>query len=275
MLEESLELARAASRSSLQNAGVTIRPVVDFDAFPEMRALFDGVWQSPPDEPTFTVELLQVLSKLDACVLGAYDGDVLVGANVGMYGPPSENTLYSHVAAVLGSHRGRNVGLALKQYQRVWALERGVTSISWTFDPLVGRNANFNINRLGAMPSEYLINFYGVMNDLINQDDPSDRLLMRWDLLSPAEPVSGFAAAPALSITEDGAPKLLEHPDSEVVSIAVPQDIEALRLSDPALATEWRFAVREALEQRIGAGGCVVGFDTSSGYIVDTRKTAG
>ena len=63
---------------------------------------------------------------------------------------------------------GRSVGFALKLHQRAWALLRGVSEIAWTFDPLVSRNAYFNLVKLAARAGEYLPNFYGAMHDAIN-----------------------------------------------------------------------------------------------------------
>ena len=96
---------------------------------------------------------------------------------------------------------GRHVGFALKLHQRAWALLRGVSEIAWTFDPLVSRNAYFNLVKLGAQPAEYLPNFYGTMLDTINGDDDSDRLLVRWRLRSPH-----VVAAAAASTHRRGSP---------------------------------------------------------------------
>ena len=56
-----------------------------------------------------------------------------------------------------------------------------------------------------------------------------------------------------------------------IVTLAVPHDIEAMRSSDPALATEWRHALRAALGPLMAAGAHITAFDTRSGYAV-TRK---
>src|SRR3712207_7442617 len=62
-----------------------------------------------------------------------------------------------------------------KLHQRAWAIARGVHEVAWTFDPLVARNAWFNLTKLGARATEYLPNFYGPMDDGINGADESDR----------------------------------------------------------------------------------------------------
>ena len=66
------------------------------------------------------------------------------------------------------AQRGANVGFALKQHQRAWALHHGLRKVTWTFDPLVRRNAFFNIQKLARRRADYLENFYGTMNDDIN-----------------------------------------------------------------------------------------------------------
>lgn len=78
---------------------------------------------------------------------------VLVGGSVGFFGAPLGVDLHSHMAGVSAVGRGRNVGYALKFHQRGWASERGIEQITWTFDPLVARNAYFDLGKLGAVPT--------------------------------------------------------------------------------------------------------------------------
>lgn len=64
--------------------------------------------------------------------------------------------LHSHVSGVSADARGRGVGRALKRHQRVWALTPGVGTVTWTFDPLLHRNARFDLAVLGAVADGYL-----------------------------------------------------------------------------------------------------------------------
>jgi predicted GNAT superfamily acetyltransferase len=181
------------------------------------------------------------------------------------------------------------VGFALKLHQRSWALARGVRSIEWTFDPLIRRNAYFNLVKLGARPAEYLPNFYGAMFDAINGTADSDRLLIAWDLRSPlvTDACAGKAAAAcaeaeladgasvALSASSDGWP-VPGTASGRVHLIAVPRDIEGLRVADPACAAAWRTALRGSLEPLLAAGARVTGFDRSyngAGWYVVTTES--
>lgn len=116
-------------------------------------------------------------------VLGAFDGDTMVGFTLALVGlHASTPYLHSHMTGVLASHRDRRVGRMLKLFQREEALSRGIRLVEWTFDPLETRNAHFNFNRLGAISRHYIPNFYGVTSSPLHRGIPTDRLLTEWHL---------------------------------------------------------------------------------------------
>ncbi|GAA4588273.1 hypothetical protein GCM10023194_39480 [Planotetraspora phitsanulokensis] len=249
-----LDLAARDAGRRAEKAGVVIRELQDLD---EAQALIDlllEIW----GRPLITMEFLRALTKAGNYAAGAYDGDRLVGVCIGFHEEPAARTLHSHVAGVAPGMEGRSVGMALKLHQRAWALTRGITTIEWTYDPLVGRNAYFNIVKLGALPVEYLPNFYGAMHDAINGADDSDRLLVRWSLLAPRV-VAACAGTP------------IDRPTGGPSSrrVATPPDIEALRAADSAAAAAWRRGLRAELEPLMASGGRVVDFDLDLGYLVD------
>lgn len=264
-----IDHADEAADAAARRAGVTVREVTDIAGTADVVGLFARIWGRSANPPV-TTELLRAFSKAGNYVAGAFEADRLVGACVAFFHEPAGNALHSHIAGVAGVAAGRGVGLALKLHQRAWALRRDVTDIVWTFDPLVARNAYFNLAKLGARPVEYLPNFYGTMADAINGDEDSDRLLVRWRLRdyaggAPAGVPAGAVAA--LSVADDGSP--LPGPlDAALCLVAVPRDIEALRTADPALARRWRVAVRDVLTTLDGAGARIEGFDARGHYIV-------
>ncbi|MGX7681560.1 hypothetical protein ACSMXN_21970 [Jatrophihabitans sp. DSM 45814] len=188
--------------------------------------------------------------------------------------------MHSHIAGVDPAMRARNIGFALKLHQRAWALVRGISEICWTFDPLVRRNAYFNLVKLAADATEYLPNFYGPMDDAINGGDETDRLLVRWQLDSPAVSAAcegrlrsrspGVEAVDALKAGADGGP-LMGLVSGATIRIAIPADIESLRRTDPKLAAEWRLAVRDVLGGNLGDGGRIAGFDRNGWYLMDRK----
>ncbi len=246
-----------AVAAAARNAGVTVRALTEIDEIRAVVRLLVEVW-GRADNPPVTAELLRAFGKTGNYVAGAYDRQGLVGTCVGFHSDPATRVLHSHIAGVAPGMLGRSIGFALKMHQRAWALQRGVEVIEWTFDPLVARNAYFNLVKLAAQPAEYLTNFYGPMLDVINGADDTDRLLVRWDL-----------ASPAVTAASSGTPRPRRSPRGGSLRVGIPDDIEALRTHDPDKAREWRLRVREQLAPVIAAGGRIVDFDRVSGYLVE------
>jgi predicted GNAT superfamily acetyltransferase len=269
----------------MQGSAVEIRELVEIR---DLRAVFDhidAVWGPNLAHPPLSTEVLRALAKSGNYVVGAFDRDDLVGSCVGFFGPPSTRTLHSHVAAVSSLGRGRGIGFALKVHQRDWALARGVSAITWTFDPLIARNAYFNVSKLAATPEAYLPDFYGEMDDSINRNEPTDRLLMSWKLESPqveaacrgtrigvdAIELRTAGASVALDRAPDGSPRPTAA-SGQTVLVAVPENVERLRVSDPELASAWRRALREVLPPLLSDGARVTAFDRAGWYVL-TRET--
>jgi len=256
--------ATSAAVSAARKANVVIRYLSSRDELEAAVALTSDVWRRVGGEMV-TTELLRAFVKSGNYVGGAYDGNELVGVGIAFHSSPAQRTVHSHIVAVTPAMKGRSVGFALKLHQRAWALSQGISVIEWTFDPLVARNAYFNIAKLAAFPVAYLPNFYGTMPDAINGQDETDRLLTRWMLLDPQVVVaveSGHAAAVDLAFPNR-------------MMVPVPSDIETMRQDDPAEARRWRAEVRDRLDAALSQGAAIVGFDRDQGYIVQTETDTG
>lgn len=271
--------AWSAASGATAAAGVAVHELHTLADLHEVLALYRGIWGDSP----VNLEQLRAQTHAGNYTAGAYRDGILVGACVGFFaaapGRPPGTALHSHVAGVVAGARAGNVGFALKVHQRAWALARGLTEITWTFDPLVRRNAHFNLVKLAARPREYLVDFYGDLPDTVNAGQGSDRLLVAWDLLDPEvvaaaggrQAAAGAAparAAPALAVTPDGTPRPARA-TSGTVLVAVPDDVERLRREQPDLARRWRHAVRDVLGGLMSGGARVVGFANQEGYLVD------
>ena len=104
--------------------------------------------------------------------------------------------------AVAKDYQNKGVGLRLKWAQRERAMKEGRKLIKWTWDPMMARNAHFNLNRLGATVDTYADNFYGTdyntdasLTEKVGL--PSDRLMATWNLDSErVNALASGAAAP-------------------------------------------------------------------------------
>ena len=276
--QEAIVQAHKDAKHRSGDAQVSIRILSTVDEQNFARQIFDEVW--PTDEGTqITANLLQAMVHNGTYVSGVFvDGEV-VAAAFAFPGIDSQKHLHlhSHMAAVKEKYRNRNIGSALKWHQRAWALENGYETITWTFDPLVRRNARLNLVKLGVQVFEYFSDFYGDLPDALNAGDPTDRVIAKWSLLS--DRVVGAARNLNLEIPLDSIPIVLanvgEMPVKHEVATSVdkvaiyrPKDIIEVRAEDSETALEWRLALRSELEPRLKSGWHIEGFTKDGAYIV-------
>ena len=256
------DAAGAAAR-----ARVAVEAVDSVADLRRVAGLFSWIW-AVPEVPPMPHDVMRSLVHAGGRVHAAFREGDLLGAAVAVFGPPADTSCYSLIAGVSPHAEGGGIGVALKLAQRAWALQAGAARMSWTFDPLLRRNAKFNISRLGAVGAEYLVDFYGEIADGVN-DPETDRLAVAWDLRAPLPGAAGppGAAAPAgegmapaiLAAGPRGEPVTGTAPQADGTGPGqlrcwIPEDILAIRRTDPALARRWRLAVREALGGAISDG---------------------
>lgn len=227
-----------------------IRVLSDAADLRRLVVLFNQVWGTIT--PIVGVELLRAMGYTGGYISGAFTQNRMVGGSLAFLGRHHDDVaLHSHITGILPGVRQTGLGRQMKLHQRAWAAEQGLDWITWTFDPLVRRNAWFNIGVLGAQIDAYLVDFYGQMNDSLNGGDQSDRLLVAW---STAGPPPDHLAPPAVP--------------PGVVAVPTPADIIVLRRTDPVEASSWRLRVREELGTHLTSGGRVVGFTRDGEYLV-------
>jgi predicted GNAT superfamily acetyltransferase len=283
-----IDAANDAAGAAARASGVQIRELSELADLQRFCALVDEIWHPKPGNEPVTAEFLRALAHAGNYVAGAFLGDELVGASVGFFASPAARAMHSHLAGVTSRLLGKHIGFALKLHQRAWALSRGVTAITWTFDPLVCRNAYFNIVKLAARPVEYLPDFYGAMDDDINSGDDSDRLLVHWSLAddsvvrasrgvssgADAGDLRAAGAVVALDCDRSGFPAIVQTDNgaAPTVLVGVPLDIEITRRDNREAAHQWRRAMRQVLGGLLAGGGRVTGFDRSGWYVVERGR---
>jgi len=284
--------AHALAERAAGAAGIAVREVHDLAGCALIRQIFDTIWSASPTNPSMTAELLRAYGHTGQYVVVADDltrpGEV-VAASAAFLSAPAGHALHSHVTGVLPQGRGRSLGFALKAHQRAWALDRGLSEITWTFDPLIRRNAWFNLAKLGARPREYLVDFYGPMSDGLNAGDASDRLYVAWPLADvpadggrtrqgavdvAAERAAGAVTALAAGPGRSGGggpvgPAWPPPPGTAVALAQVPPDVETLRRDDPAAGRAWREGLRAVLGPALDGGWTVRGVDREGWYVLD------
>ena len=230
---------------------IKIKPLITIEDQDLGRAVFDHTWAKDAGTE-ITPNLLQAMVHSGAYLSGAFIGTDCVGAAFAFPATTGGLHLHSHMTAVMENHRDKGIGFLLKIDQWHWAKKSNYKEITWTFDPLVKRNAKLNLLKLGADVSAYYPNFYGEMPDALNAGDESDRLLASWKVQGDA-PIS---RQEIISV------------ESTDILIEIPEDIVAIRESDLAENLRWRHKVREQFTEALDKGGQVIGFSANSEYVV-------
>ncbi|MCJ7434609.1 MAG: hypothetical protein MUO77_14075 [Anaerolineales bacterium] len=218
-------------------------------------------------------------------MFGAFADDQMVGFVFGFPGleatPDGPRPKHcSHMMGIHPDHRDAGFGFALKRAQWQMVRHQGLDHVTWTYDPLLSRNANLNVARLGAVCSTYHRSEYGDMRDGLNVGLPSDRFQVDWWVNTPrVESRLGKRPRRALKLDDFvqadlhplymplfGDLNLLRPPEhfsplSDRLALAeIPSDLPALKEADFSLARDWRFFSREVFETAFQAGYIITDF---------------
>ena len=228
-----------------------IKSADNFNTQNKAREVFDNVWKINVGTE-ITPNLLQAMVHSGAYLSGAFIDEKCVGAAFAFPATTDGLHLHSHMTAVLNGYRDQGIGYALKIDQWHWAKKNSYKEITWTFDPLVARNAKLNLIKLGVEILAYYPNFYGDMPDALNAGDESDRVMASWKVVGE-QPI---------------AKSVITNPDESDVLIKIPEDIVAIRRKNISENLKWRHKVREEFMNAFEKGGKVVGFSANNEYVV-------
>lgn len=277
---EHVSAARAAADRAAERVGVRVEEIHGLEGEAAVSDLFDRVWGTVGC-PVLPSNLLHAINHAGNYLVGAYDGERMVGAAFGfMAEREGEIYMHSHMTGVDPEVQRSGIGFALKVHQRSWGLARGLERIEWTYDPLVRHNSYFNLVKLGALITGYHENFYGAMPDGINAGDESDRVVVSWMLASErvAQACNNGLVEPDVeALRRSGAEVLLdieEHAPvpreaaAPLLLCRIPQDIVSVRRSDAELAKRWRYALRSTLGGALRDGYVATAISRDGWYVL-------
>jgi predicted GNAT superfamily acetyltransferase len=238
----------------------------DYDACVELQR---AVWKLSDVEVTSAIQMIATTFAGGSVLLAVADGGRVVGF---AYAFPALNGgphLHSDMLAVLPEYQKRGVGVRLKWAQRTDAMARGLTVMTWTFDPLQAVNAHLNLRRLGATATEFHENFYGLTTAALHHGFPTDRLLVRWQLNAPRVVERAAETGPLAAPGIPGLPRVnevkwqagwpissepqldLEEPE---LLLEIPPEWDVVCQAAPRVAQDWQGKVRRALRAYFDRG---------------------
>ena len=229
---------------------IRIEALTELEQFDRCVELQNDVWAYELSG-MMTQKVFLLASQIGGQVLGAFDGDTLVGYAMSLPGVRNGHAyLHSHHLAVLPDWRNAGVGRRLKLAQRDDALARGFELMEWTFDPLEIKNSHLNFAKLGAISRRYRHNFYGASNSPLHGGLPTDRIYAEWWLNSDRVKTALAGGSPRMQVEE---------------RVEVPASVYAWKSSeaDRPKALEVQARNAAALEAAFARGLSIVGYQRS------------
>jgi predicted GNAT superfamily acetyltransferase len=247
---------------------VDIRTLTTVEEFRQVFELEQAIWGYESLEDTVPVIMLLVSARIGGLVIGAFDGDRLVGFVYALPGIRAGRPFqWSHMLGVVPACRDAGLGWRLKVEQRRMVMESGLDLIAWTYDPLQAANAHLNFTKLGAIAREYHLDAYPGSTSTLHAGTPTDRFVAEWWLGSDrvverldrlergvverrATQSAGLSAAvPVNVVMEAGrwiAPDTHDLSiDAPRLTVTIPTGFTEMQQSDLPLAQAWRTATRE------------------------------
>ena len=266
----------------MTDSAIVVRPLATMAEIAAAEEVQRVTWNMP-DLEVIPAHAMHAMQHSGAALLGAFDGDRVVGFVFGVLGmvdaagtfdlpAAARLKMYSVIAGVLPDYQHRDVGYRLKQAQRDLCLQIGVELITWTYDPLESPNGRFNIGKLGAVCHRYLRHFHGDMSGL-NHGLQTDRFEVEWWVTSEraqaraaekwrsprldALLAAGATLVNRASFNAAGLP--VPPADTagragNAVLVEIPASFQAIKRQDFALAQRWRAHTRDIFETLFDAG---------------------
>ncbi len=229
---------------------IQIELLNDVDSFRQCVEIQKRAWGFT-DAEVLPLRMLVVCGRIGGHVLGArsLDGRIHGFVNALPGFRDGRIFLHSHMMGVLPESQNKGIGRRLKWAQRTEALQQGIDTVEWTFDPLEVRNAHFNISVLGVVCRHYLVNTYGITSSPLHGGLPTDRLVAEWHLKSPR----------VESLFRGNTNSSAHVPAMQTVDL--PLEISELKSSDPAAALEVQLRLREQLVRFLKEGSYILGHE--------------
>ena len=255
---------------------VLLRPLASIADYDEAVVLQDEIWGAGFSDRV-PASILRVGQKVGGVSAGAFDASGhMLGFVFGLTGVRDGLLVHwSDMLAVREHARGMRLGERLKTYQRDIVRAMGVEKMFWTFDPLVARNAHFNLNRLGARVFEYVPDMYGNnTGSVLHSGFGTDRFIVTWSLTaqgpdassggnvpSESQPLPPMSSIPSLNPMFDASPVEREDHATHIASsrppllrVEIPSDIFEVNAAAPATAKRWRAVTRAAFQWALANG---------------------
>lgn len=232
-----------------QSQLVEVRPLTSPEEVTAAVRLYREAFGYVGGDPGIAPTLFAALRHHGGSAVGAFDVDTgaMVGFTYGFVGLDDGLPYHHSQAAVVDpSRQGQGVGRLLKYAQRQAAAASGVDVMRWVYNPLLARNAHFNLDVLGGVGRWFHRDYYAAAGQTY-----ADRVGVEWPVNHNPQPPRGVAPPPLTGWGE------IAH-DGPRAWVAVPGDWIGLAQADQAAADKVYKQATHHLEQLLIGGYVVV-----------------
>lgn len=224
---------------------ITLRTLESYKEYHQAITLQRMVW----GEETiagFSGVVLGVNKRIGGISAGAFDHNgALVGFIISMVGYIEERfAQWSFRLGIHPEYRNQGIGYELKEFQRLACENMNVDYIYWSYDPLVSRNAYFNLAKLGAEVHEFVTDMYKGSDSPLHSFLPTHRFIVKWDVKNPSR-------RPFLTRKDvETVPELTEVTPSfkgDTFKLSIPRDIISLKETDAERAIGYSDKVKSVV----------------------------
>lgn len=248
-----------------------IRELTKLEEFQRCVEIQKIVWGFDDPYDVVPLPLLLVSQRNDGIVLGAFDGDRMVGFVYSLPGVHHGVRLqWSHMLGVLEDYRNSDIGYRLKMAQYEMAQRLGYELVEWTYDPLESRNAYFNLRKLSCIAREYEVNIYGETSSPLHKGMPTDRFVVHWPIPPLIKTLPDWTTVPEtpalVTRTRQVGSDLLLIEDvdrigeDEFLFVEIPENIQAVKAYSSDAALRWRIKTREVFLHYLQSGYVIYSF---------------
>lgn len=245
-----------------------VRDLTKYEEFLQVREVQQHIWGFTQGEGLYP-PMLKTAAENGGTIIGAFDGGKLIGFLFGFLGLHTDRhlKLCSQTMGILPEYRNKGVAATLKWAQRERVLANEIELITWTYDPLEAPNARLNLRTLGGVAHVYKQNIYGEDFGALGKGLPTDRFLVEWWIATervqqrhdglPAEPIG--LDSPIVNACSGGTgdrhiTAIDLDLDLPIVRVEIPNDLQAIKKTNLALAQDWRAQTRKLFETYFARG---------------------
>ena len=207
-------------------------------------------WGFSESEATMPYHTLITILQLGGVIFAAFLDKKMIGYSISSFALKGEYALYLYMLGVSKDHTSKGIAQQLFLKNKEFAIERKITSIYWSFNPLDSKAANLYLHKLNAIVKESMVhNMYGLGDNRL----PTDRFLAYLNITSDMikEPVVDASLPENVTIDKSllDPSNQLNTDKSDIIAVEFPYNLSNINMKE--LISNFRIVFNKYLKNYI------------------------